>query len=211
MGPFDMSKCVGKCFTIIAAIYLSLQLVHAQDVTKAFETGDENHDGKLSKKELRSAMATMGIIMNKGDSILSSNTHDVNSDNRIDMAEFQTLAATEQNSGVGRLCRRCLEAAGMLGLVEASAHYIDMTGLAVSPPGYTYFTVSSTMGFGIYIVSLWFASKYSWFVKHRVYVLAAAAVSLFLLAGVLFAIEFIFGDEDGKKRRTSGKGRQAAK
>jgi hypothetical protein len=98
-----MSKCVGKCFTIIAAIYLSLQLVHAQDVTKAFETGDENHDGKLSKKELRSApllpqgcgltnevagaMATMGIIMNKGDSILSSSTHDVNSDNRIDMVQ----------------------------------------------------------------------------------------------------------------------------
>merc|ERR1711957_623085 len=123
---------------IVVATILCLQLVNCQDLTKAFSHGDENQDGKLSKKELRSAMETMGIFMNKADSVHASSTHDVNSDNRIDMAEFQVLAAAEQSAGLGRLCRRSLEASGALGLVEDSAHYVDLAlpaAMAVSAPG----------------------------------------------------------------------------
>merc|ERR1740117_1034739 len=180
---------------IVVATILCLQLVNCQDLTKAFSHGDENQDGKLSKKELRSAMETMGIFMNKADSVHASITHDVNSDNRIDMAEFQVLAAAEQSAGLGRLCRRSLEASGALGLVEGSAHYVDLAlpaAMAVSPPSYGYFTTATIVLLVIYAAGIFLGSKYEWFVKHRVYVLGAA---------VLSTIEYLFGDESGKKKK----------
>jgi len=95
--------------------------------------------------------------------------------------------------------------------------------MAVSPPSYGYFTTATIVLLVIYAAGIFLGSKYEWFVKHRVYVLGAAVLSLVLLvtcaaldlpndvpgyavmisflAGVLFTIEYLFGDESGKKKK----------
>eukprot|EP00658_Telonema_sp_P-2_P006880 TRINITY_DN12587_c0_g1_i8.p1 TRINITY_DN12587_c0_g1~~TRINITY_DN12587_c0_g1_i8.p1 ORF type:complete len:235 (+),score=64.03 TRINITY_DN12587_c0_g1_i8:188-892(+) len=202
---------------------------------QAFSAGDANADGKLSKKELRVSMDALGVRMNKNDALFSSSIFDVNSDNRIDLGEFEELAAFEASGAgsIGRLCRRILEAAGATGLVEGAAYYLDRIGLAVSPAGYGFYTCATLVLLPLYLLGVFFGWKHEWFIKLRAYLSAACVgglLALILFAqfdlpndipgyvvmfgfvlGNLFALEYLFDDGTGKKKRTKGKGRQVAK
>merc|ERR1711907_532756 len=86
------SKMAGRGAVILALACLSLALV---DFQKAFESADANQDARLGKKELRSAMESLGVHLNKADAAHSSSTYDMDSDGKLDMAEFEALAAAE--------------------------------------------------------------------------------------------------------------------
>eukprot|EP00656_Telonema_subtile_P038661 TRINITY_DN4388_c0_g1_i2.p1 TRINITY_DN4388_c0_g1~~TRINITY_DN4388_c0_g1_i2.p1 ORF type:complete len:274 (+),score=85.71 TRINITY_DN4388_c0_g1_i2:125-946(+) len=229
-----------RAVLFLLCIGLCAQVALCDKAEDAFTTGDENQDGKLSKKELRAAMEPLGVQLNKADAVLSSSIHDINSDNRIDLAEFRDLAATELSSlgTFGRLSRRVLQAAGGLGLAEGAAHYIDRFGLggtayAVNPPAYGFYTSAIVVLLPLYLFGVFFGWQHEWFVKHRVYLNAATLgglVTLVLFAkfdlpndvpgyvvmlgfvlGNLFALEYLFDDESAKKKRTKGRGKHVAK